>query len=75
MIADLDDARIPKHVAKLKIPVVGIGGIDAASPLKLTVSTVGTNNEGIAVMAADYLMRLGLENFGYCGVPGKTVDP
>jgi len=75
VIADLDDARIPKHVAKLKIPVVGIGGIDAASPLKLTVSTVGTNNEGIAVMAADYLMRLGLENFGYCGVPEKTVDP
>jgi LacI family transcriptional regulator len=75
VIADLDDPRIPKHVAGLKIPVVGIGGIKPECSLNLTVSTVGTNNRKIAVMAADYLMRLGLRSFGYCGVPAQTIDP
>jgi len=75
VIADLDDPRIPKRVAGLKIPVVGIGGIDIHCPLNLTVATVGTHNRKIAVLAADYLMRLGLRSFGYCGVPTQTIDP
>ena len=75
VIADLDDPRIPKQVSGLKIPVVGIGGIASDCPLNLTVSTVGTDNRKIAGLAAAYLMRLGLRSFGYCGVPGRTVDP
>ncbi len=75
VIADLDDPRIPKHVTGLQIPVVGIGGIKPGCSLNLTVSTVGTDNRKIAVMAADYLMRLGLRSFGYCGIPAQTIDP
>ena len=75
VIADLDDPRIPKQVAGLTIPVVGIGGIDPKCALNLTVSTVGTHNRKIAEMAADYLTRLGLRSFGYCGVPSRTLDP
>ena len=75
VIADLDDPRIPKHVVGLDIPVVGIGGIKPSCPLNLTVSTVGTHNRKIAAMAAEYLMRLGLRSFGYCGVPRQTIDP
>ena len=75
VIADLDDPRISKRVAGLAIPVVGIGGIKQGRPLSLTLSTVGTHNRKVAAMAAEYLMRLGLQSFGYCGVPGRTVDP
>ena len=74
VIADLDDPRIPRQVAGLAMPVVGIGTVEAEHPLKLTVSTVGTNNHAIAVMAADYLMRLGLKSFGYCGLHTRTLD-
>ncbi|MDD4103226.1 MAG: DNA-binding transcriptional regulator [Kiritimatiellae bacterium] len=75
VIADLDDPRIPRQVAGLAMPVVGIGGIESGCALNLTVSTVGTNNHKIAQMAAEYLMRLGLRSFGYCGVPASTIDP
>jgi len=75
VIADLDDPRIPKQVAGLTIPVVGIGGIDSECALNFTVSTVGTHNRKIAEMAADYLTRLGLRSFGYCGLPTRTIDP
>jgi LacI family transcriptional regulator len=75
VIADMDDVRIPRRVTGLSIPVVGIGGIDASSPLRLSVPTVGTHNRSIAWMAADYLMRLGLKHFAYCGIFGHTVDP
>lgn len=75
VIADMDDPRIPRQVAGLAVPVVGIGGIKAGCPLKLSVSTVGTDNPKIARMAADYLMQLGLRSFGYCGVPMRTIDP
>jgi len=75
VIADLDDPRIPRQVAGLKMPVVGIGGIEPDRSLNLTVSTVGTHNHKIAEMAADYLMQLGLHSFGYCGVPATTIDP
>jgi LacI family transcriptional regulator len=75
VIADLDDPQIPLRVSGLDIPVVGIGGLDAECPLRRAVSTVGTNNRKLAVLAAEYLMRLGLRSFGYCGVPVQTVDP
>ncbi len=75
VIADLDDLRIPQRVSGLEIPVVGIGGIAATSPLSRSVSTVGTHNRKLADLAAEYLMRLGLRSFGYCGVPVQTVDP
>jgi len=75
VIADLDDPRIPRQVAGLTMPVVGIGGIESNCSLNLTVSTVGTHNRKIAELAADYLMRLGLHSFGYCGVPATTIDP
>lgn len=75
VIADLDDPRIPRQVAGLAMPVVGIGGIENGCSLNLTVSTVGTHNRKIAELAADYLMRLGLRSFGYCGVPASTIDP
>jgi len=75
VIADLDDPRIPKQVAGLSIPVVGIGGIESGCALRLTVSTVGTHNRKIAKMAAEYLLQLGLRSFGFCGLPLRTLDP
>ncbi len=76
VIADLDDARIPRQIVDLDIPVVGIGGIDPTCRMFHTpISTVGTNNIKIAEIAAEYLMGLGLRSFGYCGLPTRTIDP
>lgn len=75
VIADLDDPRIPRQVEGLKIPVVGIGGIEPGCSLRRTVSTVGTHNIKIAEMAAEYLMGLGFRSFGYCGIASRTIDP
>lgn len=75
VIADLDDPRIPKHVVGLDVPVVGIGGIGEASMWNREISTVSTNNQRIAVLAADHLLDRGLQYFGYCGVPRRTTDP
>ena len=75
VIADLDDPRIPKHVAGLRIPVVGVGAIREDCPWKLAISTVSTNNRQIAVLAADHLLQRGLQHFAYCGVLTRTIDP
>jgi LacI family transcriptional regulator len=75
VLADLDDPRIPRHVSGLTIPVVGIGGLASDSSLRRSLSTVNTHNRKIGVMAAEYLMRLGLRNFGYCGLDTQTADP
>lgn len=75
VIADLDDSRIPKHLAGLDISVVGVGGVGNDCPWDLPISTVGTNNGRIAVLAASHLLERGLQHFGYCGVRSRTVDP
>ncbi len=75
VIADLDDPRIPKHVAGLDLPVVGIGAIREDSPWELAISTVSTNNRRIAVLAAEHLMDRGLKHFAYCGTRRHTLDP
>jgi len=75
VIADLDDPRIPKHVAGLDIPIVGVGGISEDCPWDLGISTVSTNNRQIAMLAADHLMERGLQYFAYCGVHSRTIDP
>ncbi len=75
VIADLDDHRIPYQIRHLAVPVVGIGGVKAESPLKLKLSTIGTDNRKIAVMAAEYLLNLRFKSFGYCGVSERTIDP
>ena len=75
MIADLDDPRIPKYLAGLELPVVGIGGIRTDCPWDLRISTVGTNNQQIALLAAEHLLSLGLKHFAFCGAPNRTIDP
>lgn len=75
VIADMDDKRIPQKIKDLSIPVVGIGGVRADSPLKSKLSTVGTDNRKIAVMAAEYLIDFRFKSFGYCGIVERTIDP
>lgn len=65
VIADLDDLRIPKHVADLEIPVVGVGAIGEDDSADLGISTVSTNNRQIAVLAADHLLERGLQHFAW----------
>jgi len=75
VIADMDDPRIPQQIKDLTIPVVGIGGVKPESPLQLKLSTVGTDNKKIAIMAAEYLVTLRFKSFGYCGISERTIDP
>lgn len=75
VIADLDDPRIPKRLVGLDIPAVGVGAIREDCPWDLEISTVSTNNQRIAELAARHLLERNLPNFAYCGVPGRTIDP
>lgn len=52
VIADLDDPRIPKRLVGLEIPAVGVGAIREDCPREFDISTVSTNNQRIAVLAA-----------------------
>lgn len=75
VIADLDDPVIPKRLVGLGIPVVGVGAICEDCPWELKVSTVSTDNQRIAVLAAEHLLERNLRNFAYCGVAERTIDP
>ena len=75
VIADLDDPRIPKRLVALDIPAVGVGAIREDCPWNLEISTVSTDNRRIAELAAKHLLERNLQNFAYCGVPGRTIDP
>ena len=75
VIADLDDPRIPKRLVRLGIPAVGVGAIREDCPWELDISTVSTNNQRIAVLAANHLLERNLRNFAYCGVAERTIDP
>jgi LacI family transcriptional regulator len=75
VIADLDDLRIPKRLVRLGIPAVGVGAIREDCPGELDISTVSTNNQRIAVLAANHLLERNLRNFAYCGVADRTIDP
>jgi LacI family transcriptional regulator len=75
VIADLDDPRIPKRLVGLEIPAVGVGAIREDCPWELDISTVSTNNQRIAVLAASHLLERNLRSFAYCGVASRTIDP
>ena len=65
VIADLDDPRIPKRLVELEIPAVGVGAIREDCPWELDISTVSTNNQRIAVLAASHLLERNLRSFAY----------
>lgn len=44
-------------------------------PWNLDISTVSTNNQRIAVLAAAHLLERNLSSFAYCGVASRTIDP
>lgn len=75
VIAELDDPQIPRLLAGLKIPIVGIGGIKDRYAKKLPISTVETDNRRIAQLAAEHLLQCRVTHFAYCGVRSRTVDP
>jgi LacI family transcriptional regulator len=75
VIADMDDPRIPKRLVGLEIPAVGVGAIREDCPWELDISTVSTNNQRIAVLAASHLLERNLRSFAYCGVASRTIDP
>lgn len=75
VIADLDDPRITKHLARLDLPVVGVGGIRSDYSWGLKMPTVNTNNKQIAILAAEHLQERHLRNFAFYGTPSRTIDP
>jgi LacI family transcriptional regulator len=75
VIADLDDPRIPKELVGLEISAVGVGAIRDDCPWELDISTVSTNNQRIAELAASHLLERNLRSFAYCGVASRTIDP
>jgi len=75
VIADLDDPRISKRLVGLEIPAVGVGAIREDCPWELDISTVSTNNQRIAELAASHLLERNVCSFAFCGVRGRSIDP
>ncbi|MFM2484465.1 XylR family transcriptional regulator [Celerinatantimonas yamalensis] len=69
LIADLDDPYIEHHIARLNVPVVGIGGSYACAEHYPNVPYVATDNRQVIMLAFEHLKSRGLEHFAFYGIP------
>lgn len=75
VIVDLDDTRLFQAVRRMRVPIVGIGRVDAPYRLPARVITVRSDDGLIGQWAADHLVGLGLKHYAYCGIPRRGPDP
>lgn len=69
IIAYVADRWLIRAAEGLRVPLVdtAVGEFDVPMVISL-------DNDGVGRLAADHLSKLGLENFGYCGVRGKVAS-
>jgi len=74
IIADLDDKQVTDSLARLSIPVVGVGGFSHVSLVRDDFPYVGTDDEAIGRLGAEHLMACGLSHFAFCGLPSTRYN-
>jgi LacI family transcriptional regulator len=74
VIASFDDERIAGVVAAAGLPAVAVGGGGGYYDPATGIPYVDTDNEQVAVLAAEHLLECGLASCGYYGLaPARTT--
>jgi LacI family transcriptional regulator len=74
IIADFDDPAIARLVQQARLPAVGFGGGYGWHAEGSSIPYFYTNNQAIAMLAADHLLERGFNSFGYCGYPRSPIN-
>jgi LacI family transcriptional regulator len=73
VIAGFDDPHGPE-LLRMKVPLVGVGGGYGWYRPDANIPYVGTDNTGVAQLAADHLLERGFVHFAYCGYNPTPVN-
>jgi len=68
IIASFDEPRVAKAVVAARRPTVAVGGGGGAYDPQSGIPYVDTDNEQIAILAAEHLLERALPHFGYYGI-------
>jgi LacI family transcriptional regulator len=72
IIASFDDDAVARRVAAARLPVVAVGGGRGGDEHD-GIPSVVTDNERIAVLAAEHLLERAIPRFGFYGLPSAAV--
>ena len=73
IIASFDTDEVARRVSAAGLPVVAVGGGCGAFEAASGIPYVATDNERIAILAADHLLERGLPQFGFYGLAPAPV--
>lgn len=74
LIVCTDDGQIAKAIPQFQGTIVALGALAPDVLKQFGVSTVKTDDQMIAELAADHLLEKGLTNLAYCGMPPRGLD-
>ncbi len=70
VISRINNGRMAKSVARLKLPVVDIRGAEQIPGC----ATLSTSPEACANLAAEHFLERGFRHFAFCGYPGVSFS-
>ncbi|MFM8495417.1 MAG: substrate-binding domain-containing protein [Planctomycetia bacterium] len=73
IIASFDTDRVARRVTAAGLPVVAVGGGGGAFDAASGIPYVDTDNERIAVLAAEHLLERAIPHFGFYGLAPSPV--
>jgi LacI family transcriptional regulator len=74
IIADFDDPAVARLVVQSRLPTVAFGGGYGWYAANSSIPYFYTNNERIAVLAAEHLAERGFRHFAYCGYAATPIN-
>lgn len=72
IIADFDDAEIIRQLAKVTVPVVGVGGSYHDPEHYPAAHYIATDNQLLIEYAFSHLKRKGIHHFAFYGLPASS---
>lgn len=73
IIASFDTERVARRVTAAGLPVVAVGGGGGAFDAASGIPYVDTDNERIAILAAEHLLERAIPHFGFYGLAPSRV--
>ena len=74
IIADFDDPAVARLVVQSRLPAVAFGGGYGWYAADSSIPYFYTNNQRIAVLAAEHLAERGFRHFAYCGYAPTPIN-